>query len=128
MMNVTRFSEPHVQAPAHTVQKGKAGSTKLLPFFLLHGDWSGEVPFYCFTLARRLGSAQPFYALDTYKYKNPAAPLTLEGIAAAHLQSMRAIQPEGPYLLGGFCSGAYLAYEVARQLQAQGQKVELLVL
>ena len=128
MVNDTKFSEPHVQAPIHTVQKGKASSAKLLPFFLLHGDWSGEVPFYCFTLARLLGSAQPFYALDTYKYNNPDAPLTLADIATAHLQSIRAIQPEGPYLLGGFCSGAYLAYEVAKQLQAQGQRVELLML
>jgi hypothetical protein len=128
MVNAIQFSEPHAQAPIHTVQKGKATSAKLLPFFLLHGDWSGKVPFYCFTLARLLGSAQPFYALDTYKYNNPDAPLTLEEVAAAHLQSIRASQPEGPYLLGGFCSGAYLAYEVARQLQEQGQKVELLML
>lgn len=128
MVNATDFAKPHIQAPIHRVQKGKATSAKLLPFFLLHGDWSGEVPFYCFTLARLLGSAQPFYALDTYKYNNPDAPLTLAEIATAHLQSIRSIQPEGPYLLGGFCSGAYLAYEVAKQLQEQGQKVELLIL
>ena len=128
MVNAIRFAEPHVQAPIHTVQKGKATSAKRLPFFLLHGDWSGEVPFYCFTLARLLGSAQPFYALDTYRYNDPDAPLTLEEVAAAHLQSIRAMQPEGPYLLGGFCSGAYLAYEVAKQLQEQEQKVELLLM
>jgi hypothetical protein len=128
MMNLSNFSAPHIQAPIHMVQKGKTAATKRLPFFLLHGDWSGEVPFYCFTLARLLGSAQPFYALDTYKYNSPDAPLTLEGVAAAHLQSLRAIQPEGPYLLGGFCNGSYLAYEVAKQLEAQGQKVALLVL
>jgi hypothetical protein len=128
MVNIIQFSEPHMRAPIHTVQKGKATSSKLLPFFLLHGNWSGEVPFYCFALARSLGAAQPFYALDTYKYNSPDAPLTLEEVATAHLQSIRAIQPEGPYLLGGFCSGAYVAYEVARQLQEQGQKVELLVL
>src|SRR5215472_812423 len=128
MVNVIQFSEPHVQAPVHTVQRGKATSSKLRPFFLLHGNWSGEVPFYCFALARSLGSAQPFYALDTYKYNSPDVPLTLADIAAAHLQSIQAIQPEGPYLLGGFCSGAYLAYEVAKQLQAQGQKIALLTL
>jgi hypothetical protein len=128
MVNAVQFSEPHVQAPIHMVQKGKATSSKLLPFFLLHGNWSGEVPLYCFTLARLLGSAQPFYGLDTYKYNSPDTPVTLEEIAAAHTQSIRAMQPEGPYLLGGFCSGAYLAYEVAKQLEEQEQKVELLVL
>ena len=128
MVNAIRFSEPHVQAPIHTVQKGKATSSKLLPFFLLHGNWSGEVPLYCFTLARLLGPTQPFYALDTYKYNSPDTPVTLAEIAAAHIQSIRAIQPEGPYLLGGFCSGAYLAYEMAKQLEEQEQKIELLVL
>jgi Thioesterase domain len=128
MMNLGNFSAPHIQASIHMVQKAKATAAPRLPFFFLHGDWSGEVPFYCFTLARLLGPTQPFYALDTYKYNSPDAPLTLEEVAAAHLQSIRATQPEGPYLLGGFCNGSYLAYEVARQLGEQGQKVELLVL
>jgi hypothetical protein len=128
MTNMIQFSEPHAQAPIHAVQTGKSSPTKFPPFFLLHGDWSGEVPLYCFTLARFLGSAQPFYALDTYKYNNPDKPLTLAEVASAHLQSIRAIQPEGPYLLGGFCSGAYLAYEIAKQLQEQKQKVALLAL
>ena len=128
MMNLSNFSAPHMQASVHIVQKGKAAAVSRLPFFLLHGDWSGEVPFYCFALARLLGPTQPFYALDTYKYNSPEAPLTLEEVAAAHLQSIRATQPEGPYLLGGFCNGSYVAYEVARQLEEQGQKVELLVL
>lgn len=41
---------------------------------------------------------------------------------------MRGIQPEGPYLLGGFCNGGLFAYEMARQLAAQGQQADLLVL
>src|SRR5579864_6633230 len=90
MMNLSNFSAPHAQAPIHMVQKGKATTTQKLPFFLLHGDWSGEVPFYCFTLARLLGPTQPFYALDTYKYNSPDAPLTLEEVANAHLQSILA--------------------------------------
>src|SRR5207249_6921919 len=53
---------------------------------------------------------------------------TFEEIAAAHIKSMRAVQPEGPYLLGGWCNGALMAYEMARQLHIEGQKVDLLVL
>jgi thioesterase domain-containing protein len=41
---------------------------------------------------------------------------------------MRAVQPSGPYQLGGFCNGALLAYEMARQLYAQGEQVDSLVL
>ena len=49
-------------------------------------------------------------------------------MAAAHLEALRSVQPEGPYLLGGWCNGGLIAYEMARQLHAQGQTVDLLVL
>jgi hypothetical protein len=47
---------------------------------------------------------------------------------AAHIGALRTAQQEGPYLLGGFCNGALMAYEMARQLREQGQTVDLLVL
>jgi thioesterase domain-containing protein len=49
-------------------------------------------------------------------------------MAAAHLEALRRVQPVGPYLLGGFCNGGLIAYEMARQLQAQGERVDLLLL
>ncbi len=49
-------------------------------------------------------------------------------MAAAHIKSLRTFQSEGPYLLAGWCNGGTVAYEMARQLHAAGQKVELLVL
>ena len=38
------------------------------------------------------------------------------------------IQDEGPYLLGGYCNGGYVAYEIARRLASRGHCVELLAL
>jgi hypothetical protein len=93
----------------------------------LHGHYLGTAS-YCFPLARALGPDQPFYALDPYKLDDLAVPPTLEEIAATHLEALRAIQPAGPYLLGGFCNGGLVAYEMARQLHAAGQTVDLLVL
>jgi len=49
-------------------------------------------------------------------------------MATAHLEAMRTVQPKGPYLLGGFCNGGLIAYEMARQLYAQGERVDLLAL
>ncbi len=49
-------------------------------------------------------------------------------MATAHIKSMRAVQPEGPYLLGGWCNGGLVAYEMARQLHAAGQTVDMLLL
>jgi acyl carrier protein len=107
-----------------TVQTGK-DSRK--PFFYLHGDYMGGA-FYCFTLAQGLGKEQPFYVLEPYRFTDLPIPPTFELIAAAHLQALRTVQPEGPYMLGGFCNGGLMAYEMACQLYEAGQTVELLVL
>lgn len=120
----TKTDQQNPQAPLHTIQKGK--DTR--PFFILHGNWTGGVPFYCYTVARTFGRQQPFYALDPYVYSGPDTPTSIEELATAHLKSIRAMQPEGPYWLAGFCNGSLIVYEIARQLQAQGQAVDLLVL
>lgn len=106
-----------------TIQPGESKR----PFFFLHGDWLSGAS-WCFALARQLGSDQPFYTLEPFNFDGLPVPPPFEAIAAAHLESLRAVQPEGPYLLGGFCNGGLLAYEMARQLHVQGQKVDLLVL
>jgi len=97
------------------------------PFFYLHGDWTHRA-FYCFKLAHGLGSDQPFYALETYSFDGLPVPPRIEDIATAHLKAMRSVQPEGPYLIGGWCNGALIAYEMACQLHAEGQAVDLLIM
>lgn len=104
----------------------QAGKTKR-PFFYLPGD-STERTFYCYPLAHNLGKEQPFYILEPYNFDDLSVPPSFEEMAAAHLKRMRTIQPEGPYQLGGWCNGGLIVYEMARQLYAQGQTVELLVL
>ena len=118
--------EAEVAAMPEDVVPIQTGGFKL-PFFFLHGDWISGAS-WCFSLARQLGSDQPFYALEPFNFDCLPIPPSFEAIAAAHLKSLRAVQPEGSYLLGGFCNGALLAYEMARQLHVQGQKVDLLVL
>jgi amino acid adenylation domain-containing protein len=97
------------------------------PFFYLHGAWNSGA-FYCFQLAQHLGPDQPFYALAPYNFEDIQSIPTVEEMAIAHIQTIRTIQPEGPYLLGGFCNGGLVAYEMARQLHAQGQRIDLLAL
>ncbi len=114
--------EKRPRAPVVAVQA--SGSKR--PFFFLHGDWFGG-GFYCLNLARSFDSDQPFYVLEPYNFDGLRIPPTFEEMATAHIQSLRTIQSEGPYLLGGFCNGGLMAYEMARQLQAEGQVVDLLV-
>ena len=80
----------------------------------------------CF--ARYLGPEQPVYGLIPFFWDVPRASFTLEQIAADFLEEIRALQPEGPYFLGGYSFGGLVAFEMAHQLQTQGQEVRLLVL
>ncbi len=114
---------PASRAPLIPIQTG--GSRR--PLFYFHPHWQGGA-FYCFALARDLGPDQPFYLLEPYRFADLAAPPTIEEMATAYIQSLRTVQPHGPYLLGGFCGAGLFAYEVARQLQEAGEGVDLLVL
>jgi hypothetical protein len=122
----TQHAEAEVGSPRHGVVPIQTGGSRR-PFFFLHGHWQGT-PVFCFPLARELGSDRPFYALEPYQFDGLPVPPTVETMAAAHITSMRSIQPEGPYLLGGWCNGGLVAYEMARQLHAAGQTVDVLVL
>lgn len=96
------------------------------PFFYLHGDLSGG-GFYSLKLSRALGADQPFYVLPPQDVRLlPAAP-SIEEMAAAHLAALRAVRPKGPYVIGGFCIGGLVAYELAQQIEASGESVEMLL-
>ena len=100
---------------------------KKQPFFYMHVHWQGGA-FYSFPLARVLGEDQPFYVLDPYTFEGLQQPPSLEEMAQEYIRVMRAVQPEGPYLLGGFCGGCVIAFEIAQQLRSVGQEIALLVL
>ena len=52
----------------------------------------------------------------------------LRGDGRDYLEELRAVQPHGPYLLGGFSGGGLVAYEMARQLATSNERVDLLVM
>lgn len=99
---------------------------KSTPFFYLHGDLSGG-GFYSLKLSRSLGPDQPFYVLPPQDIRLLAAAPSIEEMAAAHLAALRAVRPKGPYVIGGFCIGGLVAYELAQQIEAGGDAVEMLL-
>jgi thioesterase domain-containing protein len=85
---------------------------------------------FCYTrLAGALGPDQPFYAFEFPGVEGDRPPETrIEALAEGFLRDLRAFQPHGPYMIGGFCLGGIVAFELARQLRAQGRDVALLAL
>jgi thioesterase domain-containing protein len=80
-------------------------------------------------LSRRLGREQPVYGLQSRGLDPDHKPTTrVEDMAAEYLQELTALQPEGPYHLGGWSMGGVIAFEMARQLTAQGKSVASVVL
>jgi len=100
-----------------------SGSKK--PFFCVHGAGGGVNNY--FNLSRRLGEDYPFYALEHSPEQDLSEFISVQEAATRYLQEIRKVQPNGPYLLGGHCYGGVLAFEIAQQLQRQGQTVDLLV-
>jgi thioesterase domain-containing protein len=99
----------------------------LPPFFCVHAV-GGNVFSYV-GLSRRLGRAQPFYALQARGLMGGQEPHTrVEEMAADYIHAIRAVQESGPYVLGGWSMGGLVAFEMACQLQRQGQQVALVAL
>ncbi len=92
------------------------------PLYMVHG-LGGEIGQF-YNLAAYLDADQPLYALQS-----PVDPSSeVPEIAARYLTEIRANRPSGPYLLGGYCLGGTIAFEMARQLEAAGERVDLVAL
>ncbi|MCP4698901.1 MAG: hypothetical protein GY862_18915 [Gammaproteobacteria bacterium] len=81
---------------------------------------------YLYPLASCLGVGQPFYALQTPGLDGSKIPETIESLAISHLQALRQQQHTGPYQLMGHSSGGRVAFEMAWQLEQQGETVAFL--
>jgi amino acid adenylation domain-containing protein len=95
--------------------------------YLVHGVGGGMFWGYA-NLARHLGPDQPLFAFKSRGMDGLPEWPTIEEIASSYISDLRAQQPRGPYLLGGYCFGGIVAYEMARQLTAAGEEVALLAL
>jgi len=96
-------------------------------FFCVH-PVSGTTDCYA-ELARRLGPDQPFFALQAPGLAAGEEPVpSIPDLAARYLAAIRRVQPAGPYRIGGWSVGGVVAFEMARQLLAAGERTALLLL
>ncbi|HLG64405.1 MAG TPA: amino acid adenylation domain-containing protein [Ktedonosporobacter sp.] len=98
------------------------------PFFCIHPA-SGNVSSY-YNLARYLRPDRPVYGIQdtTVVEEGESGASSLEEMVCSYISVLKEIQPEGPYFLGGYSFGGLIAFEMAQQLLAQGQKVALLAI
>jgi acyl transferase domain-containing protein/thioesterase domain-containing protein/aryl carrier-like protein len=121
--------EVHGTRFKHLVPMNSPGGEKQgrLPFFLVAGMFGNVLNLR--HLASLVGEDRPFHGVQARGLLGEEDPHeTFEEMARDYLKEIRAVQPHGPYLLGGFSGGGITAFEMARQLIAEGEQVPLIVL
>jgi thioesterase domain-containing protein/acyl carrier protein len=120
-----RLKKPTSEAPAVLFPIRETGSAPRT--FWVHSV-VGEMN-WAVRLAHHMGPEWPVFGFKAaaLEVERPAFS-RLEEMAAAYVKAMRAAQPAGPYILGGFSFGGSVAFEMARQLGEAGERVAWLVL
>ena len=85
--------------------------------------------FWYLALLKHLGNGYNAYGLQGHGLYGDQTPLTsIPTMAQAYVAAIKTRQPNGPYTLAGYSMGGVIAFEVAHQLQAQGDRVARLFL
>jgi amino acid adenylation domain-containing protein len=80
-------------------------------------------------LARYLGSDRAIYGLQAQYPEDllgEHSQAVVDKVATEYLVALRKAQLKGPYQFVGMCRGAHIAFEMARRLVDEGEKVALL--
>ncbi|NVJ25738.1 alpha/beta fold hydrolase, partial [Myxococcus sp. AM011] len=135
----TLFQRATVEHVASVLRRESATTSTWSPLVRLQ-EGLGQRPFFCVhavggtvlsyaELAKSLGPEQPFFGLQSRGLEGDVPPCeSIPEMASLYLSAMKEVQPRGPYRLGGWSMGASIAWEMAHQLQAQGERVEVLAL
>ncbi len=133
------FNDPTIEHLAGLIGHGKENlfESLIVPlhpegtqpaFFGPHAS-GGNV--WCYKeLVQYLGDDQPFFGVQPREPENGLVVYhtDVEAMATDYVQALRGFQPVGPYWLAGWSMGGVIAFEIASQLQQQGQDVAMLAL
>jgi len=111
--------------PQVAVRIGGGSEKRLFHYF--HGDFTKggiSVPM----LVKLLDPERPLLAIAPHGFDGGPIPGSIEQMAAERLPLILGAQPRGPFVLGGHCNGALVAFEAARMLVAAGHRVDLVVM
>jgi thioesterase domain-containing protein len=98
------------------------------PFYCVHSV-SGAAGTDFVELAGLLDPTVQFYGIQApaKKMQDVNFGSSLEALAETYVEALVAFQPTGPLLLGGYCVGAVIAFEMARMLRQRGRNVGPLI-
>lgn len=131
-----RLADDHT---VRTPQDRRPLNPTTVPLRPISGNTVGPTLF-CFTgagalslcflpLAERVSAETAVYAFEPSGLNRGTFPdWSIRRATRRHLADLRRIQPHGPYTLVGHSLGAHIALEAARQLEAEGEKVELVAM
>ncbi len=123
--NVTPL--PKAPRYTHLVPMHEGSGGPATPFFVVSGMFGNVLNLR--HMALLIGRDRPFYGLQAQGLLGDQPPHDrVEDAAASMIAEIRALQPHGPYALGGFSGGGITAYDIARQLEAMGEQVDIVVL
>jgi len=111
--------------PDRTLLPLRATGSKA-PLFFFDGDLGGG-GYYMRRVATWLDPERPLWLLRPFELERGRLP-PIEAMAAHYLSLLRAAGIRPPYRFGGHCNGALLALEAARQAEAAGEAVEVVIL
>jgi acyl-CoA synthetase (AMP-forming)/AMP-acid ligase II/thioesterase domain-containing protein len=113
--------------------------TPATPFFQFGAD-GHRPPLYFFNgdlvsghacmrrMVELLGPDYPIISIDPHGLHGEPIPPSIVQMAADRLPHILETQSSGPFLLGGKCNGAMVAFETARLLMAAGHKVDMVAM
>jgi thioesterase domain-containing protein len=105
----------------------------------VRSDGPGIPIFFLHALAPLLFSnfafSRPVYAIDSLIEQESIVwartgrvDVTLQEVAARYAAEIRKLRSHGPYILAGYCLYGVLAFELAQQLESQGEHAALILL
>jgi amino acid adenylation domain-containing protein len=104
----------------------KATGNKI-PMYIVHGDGLSLSNFQ--NLAEHVDPEQPIFSLQPIGLNGAEEPLnSISEIARHYISEILEHNPEGPYALGGYSFGGYVAIEMKKQLDQMGKRVKMLAI
>ena len=133
------FDDPTIEHLAGLIGHGKENLLQSL-IVPLHSEGTQPALFgphasggnvWCYKeMVQYLGDDQPFFGVQPREPENGLVVYhtEVEAMATDYVQAIRGFQPVGPYWLAGWSMGGVIAFEMARQLQQEGQEVAMVAL